>query len=286
MALAQNALTTVDEVKTYMGSTSSTDDTLIETLVNNVSDQIEKWCDRVFVSQTVTEFLDARGTRTIGVSQTPIVNVDLVATGARNSITIDSSVSSDLVATVAIEETQARLYRMQSDGTQTTVTLAFSSYPTTALLAAQINSTTGYNATGSFNAPCYSLHRMGGRDTVETTAILTCASDAESDYRVDYSRGLIHLRDDNFPRFQGTNHNSHFPNSFQGIFVRYTGGYTTLPNALVQAAFVLIAQAYQGRDRDRSLASENIGDYSYTAFGPERWSDTVIDLLAPFRKIR
>ena len=43
MALASNALTTVADVKTYMGVTSSSDDTLIETLVNNVSDQIERW---------------------------------------------------------------------------------------------------------------------------------------------------------------------------------------------------------------------------------------------------
>lgn len=286
MALASNALTTVEAVKTYMGNTSSTDDDLIETLINNVSDQIERWCDRVFVSQTFTEFIDARGTRTIGVQNSPIINVDLVATGARNSISVASAVSSDLVATVAIEETQARLYRMQENGTTTTVNLTFADYPTTTLLAAQINATAGYDATSSFNAPCYTLHRMGGRDTVESTAYLTCASDAESEYRVDYDRGLIHLRSDNFPRFQEERFNNHFPNTFQGVFVRYTGGYSTLPNALVQAAFVLITQAYQGRDRDRNLQSENIGDYSYTAFDPSKWSDTVIDLLAPFRKIR
>jgi len=286
MALASNALTTVAAVKTYMGSTSSTDDSLIETLINNVSDQIERWCDRVFVAQTFTEFLDARGTRTIGVANSPIESVDLVATGTRNSISVDSAVSSDLVATVAIEETQARLYRIQEDGTTTTVNLTFASYPTTALLAAQINSTAGYSATNSFNAPSYTLHRMGGRDTVDSTANLTCAADAESEYRVDYDRGLVHLRADSFPRFQEDLRNNHFPNQFQGVLVRYTGGYSTLPNALVQAAFVLVSQAYQGRDRDRSLASENIGDYSYTAFAPGTWGDTVIDLLAPFRKIR
>ena len=286
MALASNALTTVAAVKTYMGKTSSTDDTLIETLINNVSDQIEKWCDRVFVAQQFTEFLDGRGTRTIGVSNSPIVNVDFVATGARNTISVDSAVSTDLVATVAIEETQARLVRVQEDGTTTTTNLTFSDYPTTALLAAQINSTAGYDATSSFNAPSFTLHRMGGRDVVESAAILTCASDAESEYRIDYSRGLVHLRADNFPRFEDERFNNHFPNAFQSVLVRYTGGYSTLPNALVQAAFVLIAQAYQGRDRDRNLQSENIGDYSYTAFNPAVWSDTVIDLLAPFRRIR
>ena len=67
MALASNALTTVAAVKTYMGISSSTDDDLLESLINNVSDQIERWCDRTFAATSYTEYIDAFGTRTIAV---------------------------------------------------------------------------------------------------------------------------------------------------------------------------------------------------------------------------
>lgn len=191
MALASNALTTVADVKTYMGITSSTDDTLIETLVNNVSDQIERYCDREFKEKTFTEYLDGRGDRTIAVSNPPLISVDLVAFGARDSISVQSSDSTDLLATVGIEDDQARLFRYTSSGSAVTTSLTFTDYPTTTLLAAQINSTAGFTATSIFNAPSFSLHRLGGRDTIEATAYLTVPDDAESEYRIDYDRGLI-----------------------------------------------------------------------------------------------
>lgn len=286
MALASNALTTVADVKTYMGITSSTDDTLIETLVNNVSDQIERYCDREFKEKTFTEYLDGRGDRTIAVSNPPLISVDLVAFGARDSISVQSSDSTDLLATVGIEDDQARLFRYTSSGSAVTTSLTFTDYPTTTLLAAQINSTAGFTATSIFNAPSFSLHRLGGRDTIEATAYLTVPDDAESEYRIDYDRGLIHLRADAFPRAAETRRVNHFPNQFQSVFVRYSGGYATIPNALVQAAFELVSDAFRGRDRDRNINQESLGDYSYTVRPMAEWSQSIKALLDPFRRIR
>ena len=286
MALAANALTTVADVKTYMGITASTDDTLIETLVNNVSDQIERWCDRKFVATTFTEFIDARGTRTLAVENPPIVTVDVVAFGARDALTVSSADSSDLLATIAIDDKQARLYRVASNGTATTTTLALTTYPTTTTLSSAIDGTTGFDSSVQFNTPSYMLHRLGGRDVTTTTAYLTAPDDAESEYRVDYDRGLIHLRADAFPRFVEDRLNNRFPNQFQSVFVRYQGGYSTIPNALVQAAFELISDAYGGRDQSRKLNQESVGDYSYTVRPMAEWSASVMQLLAPFRRIR
>lgn len=286
MALAANALTTVAGVKTYMGVTGSGSDTLIETLVNNVSDQIERWCDRTFVASSYTEFIDARGTRTLAVANPPIATVDLVAFGARHALSVSSATASDLLATIAIEDTQARLYRIASDGTATATTLTFADYKTTALLAAAINGTTGYDASSAFAAPSSLLHRTGGRDVLQTTAQLTVPDDAESDYRIDYERGFIHLRADAFPRFLEPRAVNHFPTQFQSVYVQYSGGYSTVPNALVQAAFELISDAYRGRDRDRNINNESVGDYSYTVRPVAEWSAAVLQLLAPFRRIR
>ena len=286
MALASNALTTVADVKTYMGVTSSTDDTLIETLVNNVSDQIERWCDRQFAATTFTEFIDARGTRTIAVENPPLVSVDVVAFGARDSLTVSSATSTDLLATVAVDDTQARLYRVASDGTATITTLALATYPTTTLLSAAIDGTTGFDSSVQFNTPSYMLHRLGGRDVTTTTAYLTAPDDAESEYRVDFERGMIHLRADAFPRFVEDRLNNRFPQQFQSVFIRYQGGYSTIPNALVQAAFELISDAYSVRDHSNKVNQESVGDYSYSVRPVAEWASSVMQLLAPFRRIR
>jgi len=286
MALASNALTTVAAVKTYMGISSSSDDDLLESLVNNVSDQIERWCDRTFAATTYTEYLDAYGTRTIAVQNPPVASVDIVAFGSQDAIFVGSSVSTDLAATVGVEPDQVRLHRIQEDGTTTTTALLFSSYPTTALLQAAINSTAGFDASLVKNAPVATLHRMGGRDTQVASAYLTIADDMESEYRIDYDRGLIHLRSDAFPRFAEHRRDNRFPNQFQSVFVQYVGGYSTIPNALVQAAFELISDAYRGRDRDRTMNQENLGDYSYTVRPWAEWNENIRSLLAPFRRIR
>lgn len=286
MALASNALTTVAAVKTYMGITASTDDDLLEILVNNVSDQIERYCDREFAQKTFTEYIDGHGDRTIAVANPPVISVDLVAFGSRDSISVQSSEATDLLATVGIEDDQARLFRVASNGTTVTTTLTFADYPTTALLAAQIEATTGFSAQGVFNAPSFALHRLGGRDVIETTAYLTTPDDAESDYRIDYDRGLVHLRADAFPRSHEARRVNRFPTQFQSVFVRYSGGYATIPNALVQAAFELVSDAFRGRDRDRNINQESLGDYSYTVRPMAEWNQSIKALLDPFRRIR
>ena len=286
MALAANALTTVADVKTYMGVTSSDDDTLIETLVNNVSDQIEKWCDRKIVQQTITEYLDAKATRTLGLSHSPVISVDLIAYGARDSISVTSDTATDLLATIAVEEDQVRLVRIASDGTQTTTNWAFSSNPTTSALVTRITATTGFSASLIYNAPSYTLHRMGGRNVMDATGFLSVTSDDENEYRVDYDLGLVHLRADAFPRYAEKRFANRFPDAFQSVLVRYDCGFATVPAAAVQAAFELISDAYRGRDKDRSINQESLGDYSYTLRAWSEWSDNVKTLLAPFRRVR
>ena len=287
MALASNALTTVADLKTYLGITASTDDTLIETMINNVSDQIERWCDRKFVATTFKEYISARGDRTIAVDNPPIISIDVVAFGTQDAIRVSGNVSTDLMATVSVEETQVRLYRVASNGTATTSNLTFADYPTTGTMTTAIAAVTGYTATKVVDAPAFMLHRSGARDVITTEFALTYPDDAESEYRIDYERGLLHIKSDAFPRaIVGERRINRFPDSFESVFVQYSGGYSTIPNALVQAAFELSSDAYQGRDRDRNLQSESIGDYSYSLADPAGWPEHVLMLLAPFRRIR
>ena len=286
MALADNALTTVADVKTYMGITGSGDDSLIETLINNVSDQIERYCDRNIKAKALEEFIDGRATRTLAVANSPIVTVDLVAFGARDAVTVGSSDSSDLQASVSVSETSVRLVRVASNGDETTTEHTFATNKTTQAIASAIDGTTGFTGSAVFNAPSNIMHRMGGRDVVVNTANLSIPDDAESEYRIDYERGLIHLRADAFPRSHEIPNLNRFPDQFQSVLVRYVGGYSTVPPAVVQAAFELISDAFRGRDRSTYIQQESVGDYSYTLRPVAEASAAIKELLGPFRRIR
>ena len=241
MALASNSLTTVASVKTYMGVSSSTDDTLIETIINNVSDQIERWCDRKLVQTDVTEFIDAQATRTLALENSPVISVDLISYGARDSIVVSSSDSTDLLLTVAVEEDQIRIVRIASDGTQTVANFPFSGYASTSLLAAIMNASTGVNATSSYNAPSFTLHRMGGRNVLDASAYLTVTTDDENEYRVDYERGLVHLRADAFPRYAESDsqtgsltHSKAFSSSTPADMQQFQTHWSKQPSSLCQ----------------------------------------------------
>ncbi len=70
MALNAWALTTVARFKTFAGITVATDDTLIERLINIVSDYIEKFCDRRFLQTAYTdEYYDGNGSNQMLLKQ-------------------------------------------------------------------------------------------------------------------------------------------------------------------------------------------------------------------------
>lgn len=59
MALNANALCTVDDISSFFGIDEDTDvEALVESLINRVSKQFESYCDKDFVKQSYTEYLD------------------------------------------------------------------------------------------------------------------------------------------------------------------------------------------------------------------------------------
>lgn len=76
MTLTAHALTTVDNVKTELGISSSTDDSYIERLVNAYSAAIETYCGRCLeYSAAVVEQLAGHGDPHLVLSRTPVIEV-------------------------------------------------------------------------------------------------------------------------------------------------------------------------------------------------------------------
>lgn len=77
MSLDSNALTTLTEVKDYLGLSASTDhDTKLEMLINAASRMVASFCGREFVSQAYAgEFYDGTGTPELVLNQRPVISV-------------------------------------------------------------------------------------------------------------------------------------------------------------------------------------------------------------------
>jgi uncharacterized phiE125 gp8 family phage protein len=75
-----NALTLLPDVKAFLKIAITTDDDLLQGLINACSTAIERYCRRKFKSQTYTnEFYDGTGYKTLNLKNYPVSNVSSVS---------------------------------------------------------------------------------------------------------------------------------------------------------------------------------------------------------------
>jgi hypothetical protein len=79
MPLQSNAYTTLAALKTYLKITFSTDDSLLEDLINEASDIIDSKTDRTFAAATVTEYINGVTTGRIMPRRYPINSITSIA---------------------------------------------------------------------------------------------------------------------------------------------------------------------------------------------------------------
>lgn len=79
MSVVAHALTTRTKVKSFLGITDSSSDTIIDELINYVTDYIEGMCGRRFLRTTYTsEEYDTRNTHRVFLKNYPVVSVSAV----------------------------------------------------------------------------------------------------------------------------------------------------------------------------------------------------------------
>jgi uncharacterized phiE125 gp8 family phage protein len=72
MGLNPNALVAVADVKSYIKLSGTADDTIIETIINGVSDLFENYCNAKFINIAVTEVLDGQDSDIQVVNSLPV----------------------------------------------------------------------------------------------------------------------------------------------------------------------------------------------------------------------
>jgi hypothetical protein len=143
MALADNALVSLADTKTYLGVTGSSDDSLLERLINSQSTRIETYCDRKFRKGTYTESYNGNRQLRLRLRNFPVIKISRLAIGNRLAFTVEADNTTDLRNVVEVQEDRVVLTRHDSAGSKTTTTLTFASKPTASDLVTSISATTG-----------------------------------------------------------------------------------------------------------------------------------------------
>lgn len=271
MAIATNSLVTLVSLKAYLGVTTTTDDALMESLIDRASDFIQRYCARYFVSQRYTEWHDTYGADRVALKNNPVENIRFIGVGGDNVISVASTIASDIACTISVNDVHVHLFRAASNGQETSTTLTFASHDSTSEMASQINSTTGFSATALLNVKSAYMRKLAGRDLKNQTVLLEAPTEGLTDYHIDYNRGIVYG-----PTLK----------RYQGFLVDYTGGYGTIPYDLQQATIDIAARLFHSRKRDPSLASESLGGYSYSMRSVSEVDASTKVILDSYRRLR
>lgn len=258
MALASNALTTLHNAKVHLGLTDAEtdDDDLIEMLINQVSDQIERYCGRTFASTAYTnERFDGTGERSLLLPEFPVTAITRLALGIETGLNVINEASDATRATVTVGSSSITLI-ITGGANAGSDELTYATYATIGTLAAAVTAL-GKNWTGTasqahtstvttdlLTRTAYYCHNV--------SAFLSVPTDPINDYEVYLDRGEIYYRPG-------------FSYGHQNIVVDYTAGYATIPDDLIKATHELVNLAYQMTQRDVTLKREKLGDYEWEA---------------------
>jgi hypothetical protein len=284
-----NELFSLAEIKEYLGISGTDDDTLLEAIRGRARDVVESFLGFKVNQREFEEWHDGVGGRRIVLKNPRVTVLYAVRTGVANALSISSSTSTDIAATISKINDTLKLHRTDVNGDEVTTSLVLtdSANNTTKDLATVISAATGWSASVVKNAKSNWLHQVGGIDVVGTSLNLTYPDISETVYRVEYEEGVLYLRSDPaFVREDSFNGEPSLPRTRQSIFVNYLAGWSTHPEDIVQAALEIGASMFQRREHDLNLSSESLGDYSYSMRSPDEVSESAQRLLLPFRNIR
>lgn len=271
MAIDTNNLTTLAVLKTWLGVTDTADDIVLQWSIQQASRIVQTHCARNFTEQRYYEIRDTYGAMRLALEQSPVTVVRFVGVGWDSVLSINSTNSTDAFASVAVDADQVHLTRVSSTGTETASQVSFGSHDVSSEVVNHINTISGFSAGLILNVPSRYIRRLAGRDVRNSTAYLEAPTEGLDDYQIDLDRGMIYGKT---------------LDRYRSVLVDYTAGYATIPTDVELATLTIAARSYRARTRDRSIASESLGGYSYSTRSLVEIEDEEKRMLAPYRRIR
>lgn len=257
MAVDAYALTTLVNLKAYLGETTTTYDTILESCIDRASAMVESACDRKFATREFCEW-HCIGDGKIKLRNWPLLVVRAVGYGVRDALSVSLSSSGYIAGTVSVQSGAVGgtagivVRRVATDGTTTNSSLAFSNYDTLSELATQANLLGGITAAALVDGPSAYLYPNAGESIVGTTVYLSTPSVLDARFSVDEFTGILTLR------LGGGNDWGHEPE--ERAMVIYTAGYSTIPYDIEQATIETAADLYRVRRYDTGTVTGDFRD--------------------------
>jgi hypothetical protein len=292
----------------------SNQDSLLGTLVTAVSDAVEKYCRRRFVTASYDELYDGGGDRRLLLRQYPVQSVQAVRYRPVTVLKVTNTDPTNVQARVSVLSTGLQLVSVKN-GVKTTVTagLTFAGNPTLSALATAVTGVgNGWSAQyvgdatnyGSWpSADLYVPAPYG--DTLEGSGVLqsqgalqgVAGSFAElkmhtyelQGYQWDARGWLLRAIPYTDPELLHPE-DLIFPVGINNFRVQYTAGYTTVPESVQEACARWVAYSYYLTQRDPALLHQVPGSGTTSGWGAvfsgkAKPPADVCALLAPYRRL-
>lgn len=282
------SLTTRNRVKTKLGITVTTYDSVIDGWLDPVSNLIDEYCNRIFATTDYKVWLNGEGSSELFLPQYPINNVDRVSIHKVYVAQVQCAVSGATKAYITIDDTEVKFDHIDSAGARQSTSLAFATYATLSAMAAAAPA--GWTVTvqsGYGTWPTTDLVRVQSADCITPVNFQMEMADEEIGVELGrYDNGLI-MAIDNV-----------FPGGRKNIYIEYNAGYTepvdggvsgNVPAGLESVAIEAVWNGVKGLNRqsDPTMKSKKIGDYSWTRKdnGEILLSDNLKSQLDPWKNI-
>jgi len=272
-------LTSLANVKSFLGITDSTYDAQLTTLIAGVDEQVKRYCARNFEQGTVIAKLTVDRSNPIVLDETPVQAILFAGAGQLEAITL-SHPSERASAFITTERNGLSTLKLVAGMTAAVISPAIDD--TLADLVADVVAA-GWNADVETSLQDYPAHCLldqetGDGDTDENLVLYGALTPVR--LRREAAAGIYQL---GFP----SSIYSCFPSNSDPIWLRendqrwrdadrdnlplvvvYTGGYAagSIPAGLVLIVNKCCCDAFRNLGSNAAMKSETVGDYSYDKF--------------------
>lgn len=284
-------LTDRNSFKRYAGIKGTSNDALIDALIDAGTKRIERLAGRKFCATDYREWQDGPDAE-LRMRNWPTIRVDRVMTGECPALKLKYT-GSDILATVTVfqdaehETTGIRLSTLSAAGTSTNTEKLFANFLTVSLMVAELNSIADWTVSQPGNDwTILDLHPLSNLDALGMDVHLT-RPDQLCQYRVNSRAGLIeleHLRDATI--HMGMNPYARPHRNHRAILIVYRAGFDTIPTDVEQMANEFVQFMFAGRQNTGQVTQETIGEWSYTLANNAELTETQMNILRPYMELR
>jgi hypothetical protein len=314
---AKDLITLARSKQNIQSITDTSQDALLAALITSVSETIEKYCRRYFVSRAFDELYNGTGDRRLLLRQYPLQSVQSVRYRPVTVLkVINNATAQNQQARVQVTSTGLQCSRVASGTAVTETLLTWASYPTLNQLATAVTAlgngwqgqVVGDSGAGGGSGdyglwPSADLHvpPSYGDGTTSQGNLTARGQNAElkmhtyelAGYQFDPRGWLLRAIPYTDPELLHPE-DLVWPVGIDNFRVQYTAGYTTIPEAVQEACAEWVSELYFLTLRDPSASRVSQQQSASTSYGKftsaqaERVgagpSDFVARLLAPYRR--